>query len=63
MNETYEVLVYGDAINLVDGDTRTIKTNGDVLLNACKDIGFRRKHRKNKVYGSRISSRHDCKGA
>ena len=36
-----------DDENLIGDDIRTIERNADVLLNACKDIGFSSKHREN----------------
>ena len=33
-------MVYADDINLISDDIRTIERNGDVLLNAFKDIGL-----------------------
>ena len=36
MNGSQQVLAYADDVN----DTRTIERNGDVLLNAYKDIGL-----------------------
>ena len=40
MNGTHQVLAYGDDVNLIGDDNRTIERNADVLLNACKDIGL-----------------------
>ena len=40
MNGTYQVLAYTDDVNLICDDIRAIERNGDVLLNACKDIGL-----------------------
>ena len=39
MNNTHQVLVCADNVNLIS-DIRTIVRNADVLLNACKDIGL-----------------------
>ena len=33
-------MAYADDVNLIGDDIRTIERNADVLLNACKDIGF-----------------------
>ena len=38
MNGTHEVLPYADDVNLIDHDIRTVESNEDMLLNACKDI-------------------------
>ena len=38
MNGTHQILAYADEVNLIGDDIRTIETNADVLLNACKDI-------------------------
>ena len=40
MNGTHQVLAYADNGNLIGGNIRTIETNADVLLNACKDVGL-----------------------
>ena len=40
MNGTHQVLAYGDDVNLIGGDIKTIERNADVLLNVCKDIGL-----------------------
>ena len=32
MNDTNQILVYLDVINLIDDDIRTIERNGDILL-------------------------------
>jgi hypothetical protein len=40
MKVTHKGLAYTDAVNLIDDHIRTIETNADVLLNACKDIGL-----------------------
>ena len=40
MNGTHRVFVYADDVNLIGDDIRTIECNGEVLLNACKDIGL-----------------------
>ena len=39
INGTHQVLVYEEDFNLIGNDMRTIETNTDVLLNACRDIG------------------------
>ena len=60
MHGTHQVFAYTNDVNLIGDDIR-IERNTDVLLNACKDIGFAVKHRENYVYGSRASLRHDGK--
>ena len=47
MNGTHQVLAYADDVNLIGDDIRTIEINADVLLNACKDIGFSSKYNGN----------------
>ena len=37
---THQVLAYADDVNFIGDNIRTIERNADVLLNACKDIGF-----------------------
>ena len=39
MNDTHQMFAYADDVNLI-GDNRTMERNADMLLNACKDIGF-----------------------
>ena len=39
-NSTHQVLAYADDVKLIYDDIRTIEWNGDVLLNACEDIGL-----------------------
>ena len=40
MNATHQVLTYADDVNLVGDDIRTIESNADVFINACKSIGL-----------------------
>ena len=40
MNDTHQVLAHADEVNLKCDEIRTIESNADVLLNACKDIGL-----------------------
>ena len=40
MNGTHQILAYVDEVNVIGDDIRTIETNAEVLLNACKDIGL-----------------------
>ena len=40
VNCTRQILAYADDVNLIDDDIRTIERNGDMLLNACKNIGL-----------------------
>ena len=40
MNDTHQVLVYADDVNLIGDDIRTIERNANVLLNTCKHIGL-----------------------
>ena len=35
MKGIHQVLAYGDDINLIGNDIKTIERNADVLLNAC----------------------------
>ena len=48
MNGTHQVLAYADDVNLLGNDIRTIKRNGHVFLNACKDIALATNTRKTK---------------
>ena len=58
MNGTHS-LAYVEDVNLICNDIRTIERNADVLLNACKDVGFSSKPRENYVHGDRTSSSRD----
>ena len=44
---THQVLTYEDDVNLIGDDIRAIERNADVLLNACKDVGFSSKYKEN----------------
>ena len=59
MNDTHQVLAYADDVNLIGDNIRTIERIADVLLNACKDVGFSSKPRENYVHGDRTSSSRD----
>ena len=48
MNGNQQDLAYADDVNLIGDDTKTIKRNADVLLNAHKDIGLAVNTRKTK---------------
>jgi hypothetical protein len=39
MNSIHQAFAYGEDVNLIVDDIRTIEINSDVLLNACMDIG------------------------
>ena len=40
MNGTHQVLAYADDVNLIGDNIRTIERNADVLLIACKNVGW-----------------------
>ena len=40
VNDIHQVLAYAEDVNLIGDEITTIERNEDVLLNACKDIGF-----------------------
>ena len=40
MNGNHQVLAYGDDVNLIGNDTRTIERNSDALLNTFNHIGL-----------------------
>ena len=48
MNGTNQVFAYGDDVNLIGDNFRTIERNADVLLNAYKDIDLAVNTRKTK---------------
>ena len=40
MNDTHQVLIYADDVNLIGDNIRMIGRNADVLLNTCYDVGI-----------------------
>jgi hypothetical protein len=40
LNETHQLLVYADDVNLLGDNTDTIKKNTDTLIDASKEVGL-----------------------
>jgi hypothetical protein len=51
LNDTYQVLVYADDVNLLEDNTDTIKKNTETLIDSSKEVGL-------KVNAKKIRSRH-----
>jgi len=40
LNETHQLLVYADTVNMLGENTNTINKNTEALLQAIKDVGL-----------------------
>jgi hypothetical protein len=56
LNETRQLLVYADDVNLLGDRVNTIKENSETLLEASRDTGLEIKCREDKVYDYASSS-------
>jgi len=44
LNDTHQLLVYADDVNILDGSVQTIKTNTEAVVVALKEIGLQVKY-------------------